>query len=62
MCKKSRLFGPNLPITDSTYHIINKDLLLAMKSKAYLINVGREALIDEGDLIPVIFDSVLSYP
>ncbi|MDF1998220.1 NAD(P)-dependent oxidoreductase [Peribacillus frigoritolerans] len=28
-----------LPITDSTYHIINKDLLLAMKSKAYLINV-----------------------
>ncbi|MEX6702742.1 D-2-hydroxyacid dehydrogenase [Peribacillus frigoritolerans] len=42
-----------LPLTDSTYHIINQDLLLAMKSNAYLINVGRGALIDEGDLISV---------
>ncbi|WP_342615586.1 D-2-hydroxyacid dehydrogenase [Peribacillus frigoritolerans] len=42
-----------LPLTDSTYHILNKDLLLAMKSNAYLINVGRGALIDEGDLISV---------
>ncbi|QOS92814.1 D-2-hydroxyacid dehydrogenase [Brevibacillus sp. JNUCC-41] len=42
-----------LPLTDSTYHILNKDHLLAMKSNAYLINVGRGALIDEGDLISV---------
>ncbi|MFF2857364.1 D-2-hydroxyacid dehydrogenase [Peribacillus sp. NPDC058002] len=42
-----------LPLTDSTYHILNKDLLLAMKSSAYLINVGRGALIDEGGLISV---------
>ncbi|MDP9739029.1 UNVERIFIED_ORG: phosphoglycerate dehydrogenase-like enzyme [Bacillus sp. B2I3] len=42
-----------LPLTDSTYHIINQDLLLAMKSNAYLINVGRGALIDEGDLLSV---------
>ncbi|MBO0997556.1 D-2-hydroxyacid dehydrogenase [Bacillus sp. SD075] len=42
-----------LPLTDSTYHIINQDLLMAMKSNAYLINVGRGALIDESDLISV---------
>ena len=42
-----------LPLTDATHHIINRDILLAMKPKACLINVGRGALIDEGDLIPV---------
>ncbi|MGG0288906.1 NAD(P)-dependent oxidoreductase [Peribacillus butanolivorans] len=42
-----------LPLTDATHHIINRDILLAMKPKACLINFGRGALIDEGDLIPV---------
>lgn len=42
-----------LPLADATHHIINRDILLAMKPKACLINVGLGALIDEGDLIPV---------
>ncbi|HZG71335.1 MAG TPA: D-2-hydroxyacid dehydrogenase [Chondromyces sp.] len=42
-----------LPLMDATYHIINKDLLLAMKPTACLINVGRGSLIDERDLITV---------
>ncbi|KRF64769.1 hypothetical protein ASG99_19410 [Bacillus sp. Soil768D1] len=42
-----------LPLTDSTHHIMTRDLLLAMKPKACLINVGRGLLIDEENLISV---------
>lgn len=43
-----------LPLTKETYHIMNRDLLLAMKPKACLINVGRGALINEKDLLSVV--------
>lgn len=43
-----------LPLTNDTFHIINRDILLSMKSKACLVNVGRGALIEENDLISVI--------
>ncbi|WNS75798.1 D-2-hydroxyacid dehydrogenase [Bacillus sp. DTU_2020_1000418_1_SI_GHA_SEK_038] len=42
-----------LPLTEATHHIINEKLLLAMKPDACLVNVGRGALIDEGDLLSV---------
>ena len=42
-----------LPLTSATHHVMNRDILLAMKSKACLVNVGRGALIDEGDLLAV---------
>ncbi|MBU8878814.1 D-2-hydroxyacid dehydrogenase [Bacillus sp. FJAT-29790] len=42
-----------LPLTDATYQIINRNLLLAMKPNACLINVGRGALIAEEELISV---------
>lgn len=40
-----------LPLTDSTQNIIDAEALAAMKPTAYLINVGRGELIDEGALI-----------
>ncbi|WP_042464014.1 D-2-hydroxyacid dehydrogenase [Neobacillus dielmonensis] len=43
-----------LPLTNDTFHIINKDILSAMKPSACLINVGRGALINEDDLITVL--------
>lgn len=43
-----------LPLTEKTQHIINRDILLAMKSDAYLINVGRGALIHEEELCSVL--------
>lgn len=43
-----------LPLTDSSYNVINKEILLAMKPDACLINVGRGALINEVDLLNVI--------
>ena len=43
-----------LPLTDSTHHVVNKDILFGMKPDACLINVGRGALIDEKDLTTVL--------
>ena len=42
-----------LPLTKATYHVINEDILREMKPKSCLVNVGRGALVDEGDLLSV---------
>ncbi|KAB2332069.1 D-2-hydroxyacid dehydrogenase [Cytobacillus depressus] len=42
-----------LPLTEATYHIVDRELLLAMKPTACIVNVGRGALINEEDLINV---------
>lgn len=40
-----------LPLTRETHHLINRDVLQAMKPNAYLINIGRGGLINEADLV-----------
>lgn len=40
-----------LPLTPESEHIIGRDVLKAMKSTAYLVNIGRGKLIDEPALI-----------
>ncbi len=40
-----------LPLTESTRHILDESVLKAMKSTAYVINVGRGGLIDEQALV-----------
>jgi phosphoglycerate dehydrogenase-like enzyme len=40
-----------LPLTDETHHLIDENILNAMKNSAYLINVSRGAIIDEAALI-----------
>lgn len=40
-----------LPLTDSTQHILDAEAFDAMKSTAYLINVGRGGLIDQPALV-----------
>ena len=42
------------PYTLETHHLLNRDRLLMMKSCAYLINIGRGAIIDEQALIEVL--------
>ena len=49
-----------LPLTNDTYHIITRDILLSLKPKACLVNVGRGALINEDDLISVMESGHLS--
>lgn len=40
----------NIPLTDATHHLINKERLQLMKKTAYLINNSRGQLVDEDDL------------
>ena len=40
-----------LPLTDETQHIIDAAAFEAMRKTAYLVNVGRGALIDEDALV-----------
>lgn len=40
-----------LPLTDATRHIIDAEALRVMKTSAYLINIARGAVIDEGALV-----------
>lgn len=40
-----------VPLSDATHHIINADVLAAMKPSAFLINVARGGCVDEAALI-----------
>lgn len=40
-----------VPLTDETHHLVDEVVLEAMKPSAYLINVGRGAVVDEAALI-----------
>jgi phosphoglycerate dehydrogenase-like enzyme len=48
-----------LPLTNETYHIINKDILDKMAGK-FLINVGRGELIDEDALYKALIEGKLA--
>ena len=39
-----------VPLTEETHHLIDRAALKAMKSTAYLVNIGRGELVDEGAL------------
>jgi len=54
LIKDSDVISLHAPLTKDTYHLINKDRLNAMKSKAILINTSRGSLIDEEALIRVL--------
>jgi phosphoglycerate dehydrogenase-like enzyme len=43
-----------LPLTDQTHHTVDREILMAMKPSACLVNVGRGSLIVEEDLIDVL--------
>jgi phosphoglycerate dehydrogenase-like enzyme len=43
-----------LPHTEQTHEIVNRDVLLAMKPSACLVNIGRGHLIAEDELIDVL--------
>ncbi|MBK7896053.1 MAG: D-2-hydroxyacid dehydrogenase [Candidatus Promineifilaceae bacterium] len=40
-----------LPLTERTHHLFDEEMLKAMKPTAFLVNVGRGAIINEADLV-----------
>ena len=51
MAKDSDYLVVTVPLTDSTRHLVNDEVLDAMKDTAVLINVSRGAVVDEMALI-----------
>ena len=49
-----------LPLTDETYHLLNRDRFLQMKSSAYLINISRGAVIDEKELLECLDEGIIA--
>jgi glyoxylate/hydroxypyruvate reductase A len=43
-----------LPLTEETYHILNKEIFNIMPNDGYIINVGRGAHLNETDLMTAI--------
>jgi Phosphoglycerate dehydrogenase and related dehydrogenases len=48
-----------IPLTDETYHMIDKDVFMSMKPTSVLVNVGRGAVIDMEDLIEAVQNHVI---
>lgn len=49
--KQSDLISLHCPLTDETYHMINKDTIEQMKDDVILVNTSRGALVDSEELI-----------
>lgn len=49
--EQSDLISLHCPLTDETYHMINKDTIAQMKDDVTLVNTSRGALVDSEELI-----------
>jgi glyoxylate reductase len=54
LLKKSDFITVNLPLTEKTYHLLNKENLSLLKHSAILVNTARGEIIDEKELIRIL--------
>jgi len=54
LLKQSDIVSIHAPLNDNTKNLISSDQLSLMKNSAYLINVGRGGIVDEGALASAI--------
>jgi len=54
LLKQSDFVSLHVPLTDSTYHLMDEGKLALMKPTAYLINAARGPVIDEQALVKVL--------
>lgn len=55
---KSDIVVLALPLTESTFHIIDKEILSLIKKGGILVNISRGAVVDEGALINALDDNL----
>ena len=51
LCRESDIISLHVPLSESTRHMIDAEVLAAMKPDALLINTARGAVVDEEALI-----------
>lgn len=54
LLKQSDIVSLHVPLTDDTYHLIDKDGLGLLKETAILINTARGEIVDEKELIKIL--------
>ena len=60
LLKTSDIVSVHAPLNERTLNLIGKEQLSMMKSQAYLVNVGRGAIIVEEDLAQAVDDGVIA--
>lgn len=50
-----------LPLTNETYHLLNKDIFSSMKNSAVFINIGRGPTVCEQDLIDILNEGKIAH-
>ena len=50
----------HLPLTDETYHLLDRELLNKMKPGSYLVNTSRGAIVDETALVEMLREGKLA--
>jgi len=56
LLKKSDFVSIHLPLTEKTYHLLNKEKLSLLKKNSILVNTARGEIIDEKALIKILND------
>lgn len=54
LLRESDIVSLHVPLTKETEHLINREKLLLMKDKAFLINTARGRVVDESSLVEVL--------
>ncbi len=57
--KKSDIISLHCPLTEQTYHILNKEAFGKMKKGVFLVNTSRGALIDSKELLNALNDETV---
>ena len=60
LLRESDVISFHCPLTEETYHLINKDTVKLLKKGVILVNTSRGALIDANALISAIKDRIVS--
>ncbi len=56
LCKESDIISIHLPLNDSTYGIVDKNMVSLMKNTAIVVNAARGAVTDENALVNAILE------
>ncbi len=54
LLEQSDYVSLHLPLTDETYHLLDRQILSKMKPGAYLVNTSRGAIVDETALVDLL--------